>query len=77
MMYKELKQAIINWLMEHENTWQRASACREAFRPYIYDGDGHYLIGGETVSNFISAADKLIYGDDNMIKQIENLRSVF
>jgi len=76
-MYKELKQAIINWLMEHEHTWQRESTCREKFHPYIYDADGNYLIGGVIVSNFISAADKLIYGDDKMIKQIGDLRPIF
>ncbi len=62
MMYKELKKEILNWLLEHENEWQRVNACNEVFRPYIYNAAGNYLIGGKIVSDFISAADKLIYG---------------
>ena len=61
-MNKELKKAIILWLLGHEYEWQRVNACYEAFRPYIYNVDGNYLIGGEIVSNFISQADKLLYG---------------
>ena len=75
MMYKELKQAIINWLLENENAWQRTTACREAFRAYIYDADGNYLIGGENVSNFISAADKLIYGDGVIVKLMGDIHT--
>lgn len=63
-MYKELKKAIMNWLLENENQWQRVNACREAFRPYIYDADGNHLIGGEIVSKFITDADKLLYGKE-------------
>ena len=58
----ELKKAIIDWLFDNKNAWQRKSACREYFRPYIYNADGNYLIGGEEVSAFITEADKLIYG---------------
>lgn len=61
MMYKELKAAILNWLLENENQWQRVNACVETFREYIYNKDGNYLIGGEDVAEFIKAADKLIY----------------
>ena len=60
-MCKELKQAIINWLLKNENQWQRVNACTEAFREYIYDKNGNYLISGESVVEFIRAADKLIY----------------
>lgn len=62
MMYKELKQAIINWLLEHEDTWQRVNVCHKEFEEYIYSSKGEYLIGGKTVSDFITAADKLLYG---------------
>ena len=58
----ELKKAIIDWLFENKNAWQRTNACREYFRPYIYNSDGNFLIGGEEVSEFITSADKLIYG---------------
>lgn len=60
-MNKELKQAIIKWLLENENQWQRTNACRENFRNYIYGNEGNHVYGGEVVSNFISEADKLIY----------------
>ena len=60
-MLKELKAAILNWLLENENEWGRVNACTEAFREYIYSRNGNYLIGGESVAEFIRAADKLIY----------------
>lgn len=58
----ELKKVIIDWLFNNKDKWQRTTACREHFRPYIYDSEGNYLIGGEEVSEFITNADKLIYG---------------
>lgn len=61
-MHKELKRVILMWLLDHENEWQRTNACHEAFRPYIYNMEGNYLIGGEEVADFISQADKLLYG---------------
>jgi hypothetical protein len=60
-MNKELKKAIINWLVENENQWQRVNACTENFRNYIYDSNGNHIIGGEIVSTFIKDAEKLIY----------------
>lgn len=63
-MYKELKKAILDWLLDNENEWQRVNACREKFRVYIYNEDGNYLIGGEVVSKFITDADKLLYGKE-------------
>lgn len=62
MMYKELKAEILKWLLEHKKEWQRVNACREEFRQYIFNADGDYLIGGQTVSEFITEADKLLYG---------------
>lgn len=61
-MLLELKKAIIDWLVAHENEWQRVNACHDAFRFYIYDNKGEYLIGGEAVSEFISQADDLLFG---------------
>ena len=61
-MYKELKAAIFQWLLDNENCWQRVNACTEAFREYIYNKDGNYLIGGEIVSDFIKKANILLYG---------------
>lgn len=63
---KQLKYEIINWLFENENEWQRVNHCHDAFREYIYNKDGNYLIGGENVSKFIEDADKLIYGKEEL-----------
>lgn len=62
-MFKELKAAIIQWLIENETAWQRTNACHEAFHAYIYDENGNYLIGGQIVSGFINKAERLLYGD--------------
>ena len=62
-MFKDLKQAIFNWLLENENQWQRVNVCVKAFRAYIYDENGNYLIGGQVVFKFIVDADKPLYGD--------------
>ena len=40
-IYPELKKAIINWMFEHSNEWQRLNACVDAFRAYIYADDGN------------------------------------
>ena len=61
MMYLELKQKIINWLIDNKNCWQRVNACHDEFRQYIYDNSGKYIIGGKVVSEFISDADKLLF----------------
>lgn len=60
-MHKELKRAIINWLLDNENEWQRVLTCSKEFRPYIYNADGNYLIGGKEVMEFIENADNLLY----------------
>ena len=60
-MRKELKQAIINWLIENENRWQRVNSCTSEFKEYIYNKEGNFLIGGEDVGKFIKDAEKLIY----------------
>lgn len=59
-IYPELKKAIINWIFDHADEWQRLNACVDAFRAYIYDGAGNYLIGGETVKRFIKTIDEII-----------------
>ena len=60
-MHKDLKRAIVAWLLDNENCWQRVNNCREVFRPYIYTVNGDYLIGGEDVANFISNIDKVLF----------------
>jgi len=59
-MKKELKQAIVNFIFDNDKEFQLFSATAEKFRPYIYTNDGQYLIGGEEVNDFISAAIKLL-----------------
>jgi len=59
-MNKELKKAIVNFIFDNEKEFQINNATTEKFRPYIYDAEGNYLIGGEIVSNFINDAIKLL-----------------
>ena len=59
-MKKELKKAIIDFIFDNEKEFQLHNATIEKFRPYIYDANGNYLIGGEDVANFISKAIKLL-----------------
>ena len=59
-MDKELKKAIVNWLLDNENEWQRVNACCSEFRSYIYNVNGDYLIGGEKVYKFIVDANNLL-----------------
>ena len=59
-MKKELKKAIIDFISEKEKEFQLHNATIEKFRPYIYDSNGNYLIGGEDVANFISKAIKIL-----------------
>ena len=62
-MYKELKKAIINWLMTNEHEFNRVVACHDHFHQYIFDSSGEYIIGGREVSDFIEDANKLLYGN--------------
>lgn len=58
---RELKKTIIDWLFDNYNVWQRVNACHDAFRQYIYDSEGNYIIGGKDVSDFISRIDKALF----------------
>ena len=59
-MKTELKKAIVNFIFENLNNFQINNATTHKFRPYIYDSNGEYLIGGEEVSNFIIEAINLL-----------------
>ena len=50
----ELKNKIIETIQAHQQEFQITNFATDAFREYIYDKDGNYLIGGEKVANFIS-----------------------
>ena len=65
-MNQELKEAIITWLFNSPNEWQRVNACHDRFKRYIYDDAGNYLICGEEVSRFIEDADRLIYRGETL-----------
>lgn len=65
-MRKELKKAIIEWLFDNPKEFCRVIKCMQAFRPYIFDGNGSYLIGGEEVAEFITQADELINNKFNL-----------
>ncbi len=59
-MKKELKQAIINYIFEHEKEFQLPNNTTDEFRAYIYNSRGEYLIGGEDVREFILDAIELL-----------------
>ena len=59
-MRTELKKAIIDFIFEKEKDFQIHNAVTQKFRPYIYDPDGNFLIGGDEVYEFIKDAIKLI-----------------
>ena len=59
-MNKELKKAIIIFILENEKEFQVVNVTSEKFRPYIYDSTGGYLIGGKEVHQFIRDAVKLL-----------------
>lgn len=59
-MNEELKKVIIGFIFKHIEGYQLNNNTIEAFRAYIYDSKGNYLIGGEQVSTFITDAIKLI-----------------
>ncbi len=60
MIRKELKQAIINFILQNDKEFQLYTATKKQFREYIYDSKGQYLIGGDEVSTFIDKAIELI-----------------
>ena len=59
-MNKQLKQAIINFIIDNEKDFQLTNNTTDHFRNYIYTPTGDYLIGGEDVINFIRDAIKLL-----------------
>lgn len=59
-MKKELKKAIINFILDNEKEFQLPNATLDEFRNYIYTPAGEYLIGGEDVSKFIKQAIELL-----------------
>lgn len=60
-MHKELKKAIIDFLFENENLFQRTNGTVNHFKQYIYTEKGEHCIGGKEVYDFIRDAEKLLY----------------
>lgn len=59
-MRKELKKAIIDFIFENEKEFQLTNATVKKFRPYIYDEEGNFLIGGKETYNFVNESILLI-----------------
>lgn len=58
-MHKELKKAILEWLLENERRVSRVNGCCEEFESYIYNSNGNYLIGGKDVYRFIQRSGQV------------------
>ena len=59
-MRKELKAAIVAYILDNLTNFQLTNDVTDKFRAYIYDSKGEYLIGGEDVRNFIKDAIELL-----------------
>ena len=59
-MNQELKKQIVLWMLDNSTEFQLVIACMGKFRPYIFDADGNFLLGGEKVATFIEQQDKLL-----------------
>jgi hypothetical protein len=59
-MHKELKKAIVNFILDNEKEFQLNNVATSKFRPYIYDSNGDYLFGGQDVIDFIVDAIELL-----------------
>ena len=55
-MNKQLKKAIVDFILDNDKVFNLRNIVSEKFRAYIYDSQGEYLIGGEEVSIFIYGA---------------------
>ena len=59
-MNKELKKAIIAYMIENEKDFQLVNRTTNEFKQYIFLPSGEYCIGGETVYQFIISFHNLI-----------------
>lgn len=60
MINIELKQAIINYIIENYNSFNRLNNTINNFRMYIYDENWNYLIWWKDILEWIQNIDKLI-----------------
>ena len=59
-MLLELKKAIIDFIIEHNTTWNRLNFTVDKFRAYIFDSDGNFLIWGREIYDRIHSINDLI-----------------
>lgn len=60
MINIELKQAIINYIFEKYNVFNRMNNTIDKFKNYIYDENWEYLIWWKDIIEWIQNIDKLI-----------------
>jgi hypothetical protein len=60
-MNLELKKQIFLFMCENQNEFQLVNFTIDEFRSYIYTPKGDYLIGGQTVYEFISTIYETIF----------------
>ena len=59
-MNLDLKKEIVNFMLNNIKEFQLLNKTKENFRPYIYNSNGAYLIGGAEVVEFINEFEKLV-----------------
>ena len=60
MINTELKQAIINYIFEKYNVFNRLNNTTSKFKNYIFDENWNYLIWWKDIIEWIEKIDKLI-----------------
>lgn len=60
MINTELKQAIINYIFENYNLFDRLNNTTNKFKNYIYDENWNYLIWWKEIIDWIENIHKLI-----------------
>ena len=60
MINAELKQAIINYIFENYNLFNRLNNTIHNFKNYIYDENWNYLIWWKDIIEWIEKIDKMI-----------------
>ena len=60
MINTELKQAIINYILQNYNLFNRLNNTIHNFKNYIYDENWNYLIWWKDIVEWIEKIDKMI-----------------
>lgn len=60
MINLQLKQAIINYIFENYNLFNRLNNTIHNFKNYIYNENWNYLIGWKEIIEWIEKIDKMI-----------------